>query len=260
MSDDILFGSDYHDKFDTHAYLKSRYGKKDPAGHFYAVLRCYHDVFQSLPNGLEILDYGTGPSILTTISASRKASEIILSAYTKDNRSALRRWLEGSPDAFDWSPYFRRVVEDLEGKGKKEVEERQKLVQRIVKAVVHCDLTQDPPIERGYDQQYDVVMSSLCLEAASQTPTEYKNGMKKLAKLLKPGGALLIYGEEVKSGPQVYVVDGRKFKNFGITPDFATEAMVEAGITDVNVEHIADLPPVAGTVYSMIFFSGTKRQ
>ena len=68
-----------------------------------------------------------------------------------------------------WSPYFSRVVKDLEGKGEREMEERQKLVRSLVKAVVHCDVTQDPPIAGGYDRDYDVVVSSLCAESVAQT-------------------------------------------------------------------------------------------
>ena len=61
---------------------------------------------------------------------------------------------------FDWSPYFSRVVQGVEGKSEKEAVERQELVRRAVKAVVHCDITQNPPIEKGYDQEYDELTMS----------------------------------------------------------------------------------------------------
>ena len=195
MAHGILSGTDYHRKFQASEYFNRYYAK--PAGPLYTSLRLYHEVFQSLPAGLRVLDYGSGPTIRTTISAATKASEIVLSDYAEDCRKVLRQWLEKHPDAFDWSPYFSiddfsHVVKDLEGKGEKEVEERQEEVRRLVKAVVHCDLTQDPPIERGYDQQYDVVMSSLCIDAVAGTREEYVQGVKKLAKLVKPGGILLL--------------------------------------------------------------------
>ena len=153
MAQNALCGKDYQDKFKASDYLKSYYDGF--ASDFIPVLRCYHDVFKSLPSGLAILDYGSGPVITTTISASTKASEIVLSDYAEHNREALHQWLDGHPDAFDWSPYFSRVVKDLEGKGEREVEERKKLVRSLVKAVVHCDVTQDPPIAGGYDREYD---------------------------------------------------------------------------------------------------------
>ena len=57
-------------------------------------LRCYHEAFKELPNGLTVLDYGAGPSILPTISASTKANEIVLSDYADQNCKALQQWLE----------------------------------------------------------------------------------------------------------------------------------------------------------------------
>ena len=139
MAEDFLFGKDYHEKFKASAYLMGRYD--DPASDFILVLRCFHDIFQSLPSGLTVLDYGTGPAITATISASTRTSEIVLSDYTEGNCEALRQWLDRHPDGFDWSLFFSHVAKGLEGKGEKEVEERQELVRSLVKAVVQCDLT-----------------------------------------------------------------------------------------------------------------------
>ena len=257
MAESILFGTDYHEKFKASDYLKLRFD--DPDYDCLPVLRCYHEVFQSLPSGLTVLDYGTGPVIMTTISASTKASEIVLSDYTEDSREALRLWLDKRPGAFDWSPFFSCVVKDLEGKGEKEVEERQELVRSLVKAVVHCDLTQDPPIERGYDRQYDVVISAHCLESVVKTSAEYKSGVEKLAKLVKPGGLLLLVGTKLVSGPEVYVVGGQSFKGFSTSTELAVEAMTEAGMSDITFEKLADASyPKAGSVWRHTFYKGMK--
>ena len=101
MAQNGLCGKDYQDKFKASDYLKSYYD--GPASDFIPVLRCYHEVFKSLPSGLTILDYGSGAVVITTISASVKASEIVWSDYTEHNREALRQWLDGHPDAFVWS-------------------------------------------------------------------------------------------------------------------------------------------------------------
>ena len=257
MAEDLLFGKDY-EKFKASDYIKGRYD--NPESKFSPSLRCYHEVFQSLPSGLTVLDYGTGPAITTTISASTKASEIVLSDYAEDSLVSLRQWLDKHPDAFDWSPFFRLVVKDMEGKGEKEVEERQELVRSLVKAVVHCDLTQDPPIERGYDREYDVVISALCLEAATETSAEYKSGVKKLAKLVKPGGLLLLLGGEVQSGLGAYGVGDAKFKGFSVAPALAVEAMTEAGMSDVTYEKLNDASggPGGVGVWKYIFYKGKK--
>ena len=78
----------------------------------------------------------------------------------------LWQWLKRDADAFDWSPYFSCVVE-----GKWEEGSEQQELQfggNYNKAVVYCDITQGLSIEKGYGQEYDVLMSSLCAEVASQ--------------------------------------------------------------------------------------------
>ena len=150
--------SNYNDAFIPATFLRSYYCNAAYQDRIQHTLRCYHEAFQTLPNGLKVLDYGSGPSILSIISAATKASEIVLSDYTDNNRKFLCQWLDRNSVAFDWSPYFHFVVKELEGKRESEVEERQEQVRKLVKAVVHCDLTQDPPIDRSYDQLYDIVL------------------------------------------------------------------------------------------------------
>ena len=81
-------GASFRDKFDPRLYLEQR--RKLSDGRVQYFLRCYHNAFQSLPQGSKVLDYGSGPSILATISAATKASEIVLSAYTEKNRDTLK--------------------------------------------------------------------------------------------------------------------------------------------------------------------------
>ena len=257
MAESILRSVDYPEKFEALEYLKRYYGT--PAGSYYTSLELYHEAFKSLPTGLRILDYGCGPSIRGAISAAANASEIVLSDYTEDCRRVVRQWLEKDPDAFDWSHYFNHVVKDLEGKGEKEVEEKKEEVRRLVKAVVHCDLTQDPPIERGYDQQYDVVMSSLCIEAVVGSREEYAQGMKKLAKLVKPGGTLLILSVEIKGEDGFYVVGEKKFRAFGVAPDVTRKVMTDAGISVVNLQ-VLKIPESEedSRLVSFVFIQGIK--
>ena len=70
--------------------------------------------------------------------------------YTEANRAALLQWLNNDPDAFDWTHVFKHVVVDLEGKSEEEVPARAELVRKVVKAVVPCDATRDPPIPPQY--------------------------------------------------------------------------------------------------------------
>ena len=227
-------------KFDGSTYLKT-YFNEDYKNSQECTLRCYHDVFQSLPNGVTFLEYGCGPSIHLTFTAATKASEIVLCDFLESNREIVRKWLNKDPGAYDWSPYFSYVVQDLEGKGPEEVEKRQNLVRQLVKGVVHCDLTQDPPIEKGYDKEYDVVSSSFCICSVAKTPEEFCQYYSKLGQLVKPGGTLITTEIETeKGGKNMYYVGNDVFASFSVTRDLATKALMDAGFADIMIQKVSD--------------------
>ena len=234
------FQKDYHTRFDTLVYFK-RFLEDDftikRAKHF---LRCLHNDLQSLPTGLSVLDYGSGPSILTGIPAATKASEIVFSDYTEGNRTFIRQWINNTTSVLDWSMYFRYVVEELEGKAESDIAVREEQVRKLTKAVVSCDLTQDPPVESGYDRQYDVVVANLVVATASFTQENYRNNIAKLGKLVKPGGTLIIYDAERTSTKRgFYIVGDAKFSNVSVTSDFVCEALESAGFFNFASERYA---------------------
>ena len=72
-------------------------------------------------------------------------------------RDSAKKWLMEDPEAFNWSPYFSYVVEKLENKSKEEAEEREEQARRLVKAVVHCDIRETPPIESDYSKKNTIL-------------------------------------------------------------------------------------------------------
>lgn len=253
-SDILHTKSDYQDKFDSFAFLEHYlYDVRENTGRLQHVLQCYHSIFRSLPNDLKVLEFGSGPVIIATISAATKASEIVLSDFTDRNRKSLRLWLDGNSAAFDWSKHFRYVVRELEEKDESEVEKRQEQVRKSVRAVAYCDLTQESPIEKEYNQMYDVVISSLVLECVANDYKEYNVLMSRLGRLVKPGGLLLIYGVENKLG---FYMAGAKFRDVGIDSSIAISAMKDAGFSDLAVNKfvtIQDQYPL-----TFLFLKGTR--
>ena len=249
QGDEIYSGRDYLSKFDPAAYLREFYAGNVSQHR----LRCFHDTFSTLPPNLEVLDYGSGPCLLGTISAATKASKIILSDYSDANCHALRQWLIKDPMPFDWSPHFNYVVQELEGKEELEVSKRQDLVRSIVDNVVHCDLTKDPPIEQGYNHFYDVVISSFVIEAVAQTIDEYGLLVSRLGKLVKPGGLLLIYGVEHSN---FYTFGNLTFWDISINADNTVAAMKDAGFNNIYVEK-ATCTMQSGITKYFVFVKGT---
>ena len=134
--------------------------------------------------------------------------------------------------------------------------ERQELVRKLVKAVVHCDITQDPPIERGYDQLYDVVTCSFVLEGTARNLDEYASNTAKLGKLVKPGGLILIYGVENKRG--YYEIGDRKLPNVHATNEFTVQALEDAGFHNLTLDTFSPSDDDPHRIYR--FIKGTRKK
>ena len=61
------------------------------------------------------------------------------------------------------------------------------MLRKVVKVVVHCDVLAEPPIEKGFEGLYDVLIESGCLLAACSTTESFKKGLVTLSRLLKSG-------------------------------------------------------------------------
>lgn len=53
--------------------------------------------------GMTLVDVGCGPTLSNVFAASKKFDYIVLSDLTEKNRSEVRKSLQGTPNAIDWS-------------------------------------------------------------------------------------------------------------------------------------------------------------
>ena len=211
--------------------------------------------------GLKILEYGCGPTVINLISAVPKASEIVLADYAPSYRQFVQKWLDKDPTAYDWSAYFKHVVQTLEKKSAEETVERERELRKKVSAVVSCDINQEHVIAEGYEGPYDVVMSFHCLDAGCRSLDSYKQGIASFASLLKPGGRLLLYTskrENVDVG--FYMVNEKMvYDALPLSKEFVLKAMDQAGLADINNRFIAIDPNERTNVQGFYFFSATKK-
>ncbi len=221
-------------QFDADDYLRRTYWDVNIADKILFRLENLHKAFQTLPSSLKVLDYGAGPVFLSVISAAGRASEIVLSDVAEGNREALRRWLRHDPTAFNWSPFFDHVVQKLESKSEEKAREREERVRHVVKDVVHCDINEDPPVSKGFEGPYDVVLDSWCLQDACKTSESYEMGVAKLVHLLKPGGTLMIFAAERKQSG-TYVVGPTTYKTLAMTGESVAKVVQEQGLSEISV-------------------------
>ena len=234
----LRFGEDYHNKFDPKAYLNYYSGTDDHVEYREFSLRCFHEFWSKMAKrNVRVLDFGGGPAIFDLISAAPYAEEIIFAEYSEENRKEAAAWRDRSPDAHDWSPYFKFVLQRLEGKGSEEALIREAELREKITHILPCDIALEDPVKwpSTWTSQlgsFDVVTTSLCLEAAVKSETEYRDAIAKLKKYLKPGGFLVMFSV---IGETFYYVGKEKFYCLFLSENQIQEILCQEGFGGVDM-------------------------
>ena len=173
-----------------------------------------------------LLEFGGGPVITHLISAVPYVDQITFAAYLENERKEVELWRDGKEGAHDWSSHLKYVVNEVEHiAGDDAWREREELLRKRITNIIPCDIFSDNPL-LVKQEPFEIVFTSLCLEAACMTYAEYKEGVKKLVGLLKPGGFLLMFIVERET---FYMVGGKKWSCLYLTLEQVKEALAEAG-------------------------------
>ena len=227
-----------HKKFAAKAYLNERF--VDPTdkerGYQPFYLDSFHNFYTSkLPaewdaTTARLLEFGGGPVIYPLISAAPHVAEVVFADYAQSSLDEVSLWKNSDPHAHDWSPYFRHVVQTLEGNPdphaaiQREMELRSKF-----KELLLCDIRANDvfggvsiPLE-----SFDVISTNFCMEVASNNVEEYAQNIKHICRYLKPGGFIVSL---VTVGGWWYVINSKRWYNLCITPQQINSAYGEAGL------------------------------
>ena len=247
--------------FDTAAYLNAQFLSDWSNERVLFPLKMFHEVFSTLPGSLRILDYGTGPTIMTIISAATRASGIVLSDYSEENRESLRSWLRNDANAFNWSPLFDYVIQRLEGNDVEEARKREELVRKVVTDVIHCDIYKDPIIEKEFEKTYDVVSSSCCVNSSCSTLKVFRMNMQKLVKLVKPGGHLILFQSQGKEDEHGYfMTGGTRHPDVHVSAEYLGNLIQSFGYENVNVTSASDKDQTGcGDSSGFIFLTAVRK-
>ena len=223
-------------EFDTRAYLATRYPanfEENPAKSTVWDIEWYHMFYESFKGEWDnsnavLLQLGAGPCIYDLISAAPYVAEVYHTDYFKCCCDEVLLWRDNNPNAYDWSPYFRYVVNKLEGKDSPHaVVEREELLRSIIKDSFTCDVQQSPIVLPSFCKVPDIICTNFCLES-SPSYEKYTAVLKNLFEMLKPNGFLvMIYG----LGITHYVVNGVNFPSISLNVKDIENALKKAGFT-----------------------------
>ncbi|KAK3737775.1 hypothetical protein QZH41_012214 [Actinostola sp. cb2023] len=121
------------------------------------------------------------------------------------------------------------LIDNGAGKAADDVDKRESEVRDKIRAIVPCDIKAPNPLpipddlSTKYGPPFDVISTSLCLEAVVESEQEYKDHVAFLAKMLRPGGYLMMQGVI----EETFYTVGKKFYVFPLTKEMILD--------DINV-------------------------
>ena len=236
---------DYHSKFCPETFLQMFYaapgGNPDEKGFDIFLLDKYHSFSSKYhhhwdSSSAKILEFGGGPVICHLISVVPYVKEVVFAAHTEKECQAVQKWRGAEEGSFDWSLFFKYVVQSLEGKTDDVAacKARENLLRNRLTSIVACDITKENPLESGiHNDEFDIIQTSFCLETACQSYEEFKSGIKKLAFMLKKGGFMVVFTVE---GQSFYTFGQRKWYSLCLTDVQVREALEEGGLEVLEME------------------------
>ena len=228
----LIHQSQYSTRFSAKQFIEMYYScdEQDWLNHFRR--KIFHEFFKKYHSKWDgkcakLLDFSGGPVILDYISAAPYVAEIVHAAHTEGERREIELWKNDSEGAYDWNPHIKHVVGEIEGlEGDVAWQERAALIRSKIK-VVGCNIYDEHPITQNEEHNsFSIIMTSLSLESACETYDDFKAGIKKLVKLLRLGGYIVILFLEGKS---FYFIGQDKWATLPVSLTQVKEAVEEAG-------------------------------
>ena len=159
-------------------------------------------------------------------SAVPYVNQITLAAYLQNERKEVELWKHKREGAHDWTSHFQYVVNEIEDVvGDDAWREREELLRNRLNSIVPCDAVSDNPMIVK-QEPYEIISTSLCLEPACTSYVQYKEAVKRLVELLKPGGFFLML---IPERTTFWMVGNKKWPCLYVTLEQVKEALAEAG-------------------------------
>ena len=240
-SSSVHHTNDYQNKFDVSKYLTSYYTEVTPNYVFY--IRGLVGVLKKHAAGKyssgKALEFGGGPSLWLSFLLAQYVDAIQFCDYTEANLHAVQAWLDHSSNAHDWTTFFRYLLRTNETSENELLNWENRLRKVLTKfPLTRCDAN-DPscPILSGLKDEYDIIATCECLDVACQTRDAYKEAVRRLVRLLKPGGLLVLIAAINCS---YYMVGNERFIGLPLDEQLIKEALQEAGINPNQMEICAE--------------------
>ncbi|XP_069107451.1 nicotinamide N-methyltransferase-like isoform X1 [Argopecten irradians] len=221
--------------FDPEWYMQELVLSDEAANNMKGDVEVFHKFFTDHNlSGKRLLDVGTGPTIHTLITACNHVDEIYLSDFLPQNLQYLEKWRKGEKRQ---SEQLIDHVMDLEGR-QMTAGQRESDLKSKVKGMLPIDVTLSKPLgDASSYSQFDIVVSSYCIETAVFTVDGYAKCVENVSSLLKKDGFLILCA--CLNGNS-YQIGDYKYKAVSITKEGIQSALRQAGLVVIATEELAE--------------------
>ncbi|KAM4642107.1 indolethylamine N-methyltransferase-like [Discoglossus pictus] len=183
--------------------------------------------------GDTLIDFSVGPIIYHLFTICEFFKDITVLETNDLCIKELEKWINMDSDAFDWSHASKFIV-DLEGNSAG-WQKKEEMVKRTIKQILKCDLTKENPTYPVVLPKVDCLLTACGLEVISQDHDQYSKNLKKISRMLKLGGHLILFGILNAS---FYMVGKNKFHFTTYNDIFLRKVIGDAGYLIRSFEQI----------------------
>ncbi|XP_075183470.1 nicotinamide N-methyltransferase-like [Anomaloglossus baeobatrachus] len=162
----------------------------------------------------------------------------------------LKRWVDSRTGAFDWQ-HAAKLHVDIEGKRKQEK------LRSAAHHVVKCDLEKENIMDPIVLPPADCVLTVGLLGMISKDQDDYIRNLRKISRLLKPGGYIIVIG---MLGTTYYTVGKDKLHVLSFDEDFIKTALVGEGFVIDCVEIKERMAVSDLTDYKQVIFIAARKE
>ena len=216
-----------------------------------ATIAFFVDAARDWLPGQPMLVFGVGPTLHHVFWAAPRASEIHLGDYLPANLREIQRWLDGDPRAHDWQPFIRYTLqcEGVAAPSAAQIEARAALTRSKITRLLRVDLRRDDPLGDGGASSYPIVVSAYCADSATGDRAIWRVYMRRIARLVRPNGMLLVAALRRCRG---YRVGARTFPSADIDEDDVRAVLSQRFPPDRLVVAARELGEVGAKGYASI--------
>ncbi|XP_075696792.1 nicotinamide N-methyltransferase-like [Rhinoderma darwinii] len=200
-------------------------------------------------NGDILIDLSIGSLIHHLYSASEFFKNIIVLKANNRCIMELKRWVDERTGAFYWGHTSTLLQEKEENSD--QCQDQEAKVRSAIQHVVKYDLEKENMTDPLVLPPADCVISVWLLEVISKDQDDYIRYLRKISRLLKPGGHLMMIGA---LDITYYLVGKDKFQGFTYDENFVRKVLAGEGfiIDYCNVKErtaVSDLTDYKATIF-----------